>query len=343
MAKLIDHIAHLSASADFAALDAALAEALLDLLAPDAVTFFGMLGETDDRRWFERVLLRPGAPARVSEPLWLVLADLPGLSDAPQRLECLRTRETTTALPGAAGTPYRTLLPLQSNEQTVAVIELHSAAPLAVPVQAVFASLQRAYRNSYSLLDASGRDGLTGLHNRQAFEAIFPAAAQGTDQPAATGAAAVPVERRNSSSADAYWLGLFNIDHVAQVNAAHGHLVGDAVLVQTARLLAGTLRFYDRTYRLGGSEFVLLLRCPGKAAAGAALERLRARFAATIFAPAPVLTASAGFTALRPGDSPGAALARADRALFEAKARGRNRICCDADLPEPDNNGNALP
>ncbi|MES2425013.1 MAG: GGDEF domain-containing protein [Pseudomonadota bacterium] len=334
MAKLIDHIAALTSASDFDALDAALAEALLDLLDPASVSIFCTLGEAHDKRWFERVRLRPGAPAQVCDPLWLELDELPPLASMPQRLACLGSRESLALLPDSALPLHRLLLPLMTSEQVTGVVELTSGRPLPATTEHVFSSLHRSYRNSHAQLDASGRDGLTGLQNRQAFGAIFSAAAWGNAPTIAAPATPVPVERRHLASSDVYWLGLIDLDHFKGVNAQHGHLAGDALLVQIARLLADTLRYYDRLYRFGGGEFVLLLRCPDTEAARVALQRFRARLAATDFAPVGALTASAGFTMLMPEDLPSGALARAERALFAAKDQGRDRVVCDADLPD---------
>jgi diguanylate cyclase (GGDEF)-like protein len=334
MAKLIDHIAQLTASSDFDALDAALAEALLDLLAPASVSVFCTLGEAHDRRWFERVRLRPGAPAQVCDPLWLELDELQPLAAVPPRLACLSSREPLALQPDLAFHLHRLLLPLLTSEQAAGVVELTSGQPLAATAAHVFGSLQRAYRNSHALLDASGRDSLTGLQNRQAFGAIFSAAAWGNAPPVAAPATPVPVERRQLASSDAYWLALIDLDHFKDVNAQHGHLVGDTVLVQIAALLEATLRYYDRLYRFGGGEFVLLLRCPDAPAARAGLERFRSRLAGTVFPEVQALTTSVGYTMLLPDDLPSSALARAERALFAAKEQGRDRVVCDADLPD---------
>ncbi len=123
---------------------------------------------------------------------------------------------------------------------------------------------------------------------------------------------------------------MLDLDHFKSVNDTHGHLCGDQVLVGVGRILKETLRVSDERCRYGGEEFLLVL--PDTTAEGASrvAENLRARFART-----PVLcargsvrfTASLGVAQAQPGESDvNALLARADAALYAAKASGRNRV-----------------
>jgi len=129
---------------------------------------------------------------------------------------------------------------------------------------------------------------------------------------------------------------MIDVDHFKAVNDRFGHLVGDDVLRGVARRIGAEVRGSDVAARYGGEEFVILL--PGAdARAGAVLaERIRARVADRPFdigggrAPLPV-TVSIGVADLMPdaaGDHDAAArlIARADAALYEAKAAGRNRV-----------------
>ncbi|HKW83092.1 MAG TPA: diguanylate cyclase, partial [Burkholderiaceae bacterium] len=82
----------------------------------------------------------------------------------------------------------------------------------------------------------------------------------------------------------------------------------------------------------GGEEFVVLMRCAGADAAGHAFERLRKNTEAFVFPQVGRLTVSIGFTKIAAGDSPSSALERADRAVYHAKAKGRNQVCSHSDL-----------
>ena len=110
------------------------------------------------------------------------------------------------------------------------------------------------------------------------------------------------------------------------VNDAHGHLIGDEVLVLLARLMRNCFRFHDRLYRFGGEEFVVLLHCGDADGARLAFERLRANVERYAFPRVGRVTVSVGFTAARRGDTPSSAFERADKAVYHAKETGRNRI-----------------
>ena len=121
---------------------------------------------------------------------------------------------------------------------------------------------------------------------------------------------------------------MMDIDHFKRVNDAHGHLAGDQVLARFVRLAESHLRSADRLGRYGGEEFMVLLPETDSAAAQAVAERMRAALDATPEAAGlPHCTVSIGVTTAQPGDeSVDALIARADAALYEAKAQGRNQV-----------------
>jgi len=130
----------------------------------------------------------------------------------------------------------------------------------------------------------------------------------------------------------AYSLALCDVDFFKRFNDTYGHQAGDTALQVIAKTMAAFGRRGEGIYRYGGEEFLLLL--PEQAASGAALalEKLRANIEtlgiAHASAPAGVLTVSVGISTFIPGsgtDSQGL-LKRADIALYEAKAGGRNRV-----------------
>ena len=119
---------------------------------------------------------------------------------------------------------------------------------------------------------------------------------------------------------------MFDIDHFKAVNDRYGHPVGDTVLVGLTRLVQRNLRAADTLARWGGEEFVIMMpHCDADEAVGLA-EKLRALLALQTFETVGQVTASFGVTQCRPEDSPQSWLKRADLALYQAKAEGRNAV-----------------
>jgi diguanylate cyclase (GGDEF)-like protein len=129
-----------------------------------------------------------------------------------------------------------------------------------------------------------------------------------------------------------YWLGVIDIDHFKQVNDQHGHLIGDEVLLLLSRVMRSSFRFLDKLYRFGGEEFVVLMRCHSEEDAQRALDRLRTNVANHLFPRVAHVTVSVGFTDVRSGDTPPAAVERADLAVYYAKHHGRNQVRSHAAL-----------
>ncbi len=126
---------------------------------------------------------------------------------------------------------------------------------------------------------------------------------------------------------------LLDLDHFKRINDTRGHPVGDEVLHHAARTLQRSLRGRDRLLgRYGGEEFVLLLPDTGMEQAMALAERLRATLEAS-----PLhreggtigITASIGVAVADAAPGLESLLARADAALYRAKAAGRNHVACD--------------
>ncbi|MDT7690134.1 MAG: hypothetical protein QOE46_2893 [Acidobacteriota bacterium] len=130
---------------------------------------------------------------------------------------------------------------------------------------------------------------------------------------------------------------LLDIDHFKRVNDSHGHDAGDAAL----RILAGALREevrgVDTAARYGGEEFAIILPQAGPEGALVVAERLRSRIEKTDVPGVGCITASIG-VATFPLDASSRELlvTTADRALYQAKRSGRNRVCSTVDLPPED-------
>lgn len=119
-----------------------------------------------------------------------------------------------------------------------------------------------------------------------------------------------------------------DIDRFKQVNDVHGHQAGDAALVSFASLLQENARQEDLVARYGGEEFVMLCPDCDNATAARRAEEIRQELS-LISQPMlnhKCITASFGVTELQMGDTPESILRRADRALYQAKDSGRNRV-----------------
>ncbi len=147
-------------------------------------------------------------------------------------------------------------------------------------------------------------DPLTGVNNRR-----------GLDD--ALSAQLAMMTRYNSI----FSLVMLDIDHFKQVNDREGHLHGDHVLQELARLFDECVRETNLVGRYGGEEFVIVMPQTELAGACVFAERLRSEVAARL----PV-TISGGVAAAREGDTAETLLARADAALYGAKTAGRNQV-----------------
>ena len=128
-----------------------------------------------------------------------------------------------------------------------------------------------------------------------------------------------------------YAVMMADIDHFKAVNDTHGHLAGDAVLRHVAHLLKARVRGQDMVGRWGGEEFLVLLPATTLEGARQLAEVLRAGVgeAPCHYQGTPIpVTLSIGICAdtLQPGDRPSLLVDAADKALYAAKAGGRNRV-----------------
>ena len=124
-------------------------------------------------------------------------------------------------------------------------------------------------------------------------------------------------------------IALIDLDWFKRINDTYGHPTGDEVLRTFAITVFANIRGVDRFGRYGGEEFLLVLPDTPDDVAMRLLNRLREIIADldwSAFSLGMRLTVSAGIATLRPDETPDALLARADRALYRAKAQGRNRI-----------------
>lgn len=132
--------------------------------------------------------------------------------------------------------------------------------------------------------------------------------------------------RRNQRYGSMFSIVLLDVDLFKTVNDSYGHLVGDQVLVDVARLLKQGTRELDLLGRWGGEEFLIV--CPDTSFNGAmaSAEKLRELIAKHQFETVGTKTASIGVASFKENDTIPALMARADKALYRSKANGRNRV-----------------
>lgn len=169
-------------------------------------------------------------------------------------------------------------------------------------------------RREEKILALSRRDGLTGVWNRRYLTEMLEHE--------------LAVSRRSSSLLSVV---MIDLDFFKKINDTHGHAMGDQVLVLTAATLQQAIRETDYVGRYGGEEFVVVLPACDEKTAMVIAERCRSMIAALIVnTEGMLLPISASFgvsttVANSPQDSSNL-LNSADKALYQAKHAGRNRV-----------------
>ena len=156
----------------------------------------------------------------------------------------------------------------------------------------------------------ASHDPLTGAGNRRLMEAELKQVASATDE----GAHAVAI---------------FDLDRFKSVNDRFGHEAGDQVLRAFVAIVQESVRKFDRFYRFGGEEFVLLLAVGDEATLAHVLAKVHRQVRARLACPGGPVTVSIGAAMQRPGEVWTCWLARADAALYRAKDAGRDRLVID--------------
>jgi diguanylate cyclase (GGDEF)-like protein len=325
MSALIDCLADLTSHRERDVLDATLVSAFKDLVQPLSVAIYRPVGDAGAEAWLTRARVAHGQSTPTADPPWADLSELPPLDAHPLRQACLSYQAPTFDV----GPPATSLFPLATEREVVGVLELITATPLDETQLRLVGSILRFYRNLQGLLDYSERDTLTGLLNRKTFDEAFHRSVHVTQT---VPDKAAGEHRRNDAGRGRTWLGVIDIDHFKAVNDNHGHLIGDEVLLLLARLMRSSFRLNDQLFRFGGEEFLVMMRCADATCAGEALERLRRNVEAFAFPRVGHITVSVGYTEVRDNDTPAGAFERADKAVYHAKAHGRNQIAHHADL-----------
>jgi len=217
------------------------------------------------------------------------------------------------ALPGAENS---VIFPMISEGQPVGALVVERGGLPRVERRLIATAEQFAAHGALALRNAwlleqvqflAERDALTGARNRRSFQRELERHLTHSDR------ADEPLS-----------LAMFDLDHFKRLNDRYGHQVGDDALRRAAEALSSASRAFDIVARYGGEEFAVIMPALPVGEALGAVERLRAAIAKA-GGPAPV-TASVGVATYPTNARDAESLIRfADEALYESKAKGRNR------------------
>ena len=321
MNKLLNELANLSGLRDRHEMDFALVKMMVHSSQwhIGSTRLVRAVGPLDDQHWLTLAFLDTKQSSPYRDQFWFDGSTLPKLSDFKIREEAIVT-ETVVHFGNG---PFTTIFPIDTQRSVCSLLEVESERALSTEAQTQIDSVLRLYENLQGLLDYGEKDTLTELHNRKTFDRAFLRASMeheelvGSDHP----------NRRSNHDGAGYWLAVIDIDHFKRVNDNFGHLIGDEVLLLLARQMRTNFRFHDQLYRFGGEEFVVLMRCADHQDASSALERFRHKMEEYPFPQVGNVTVSVGFASLNSDDTPSGAFDRADKAVYFAKAHGRNQVC----------------
>jgi len=191
----------------------------------------------------------------------------------------------------------------QSNRDVTALLQEHSA-----EIDKLRSELDRVRQEAI-------RDPLTGLANRRSFDDRLAASLDEALQ-----------------QLKSICLLMIDIDHFKEMNDQHGHRIGDKVLQYVAGVLKANFKGKDLVARYGGDEFAVIVENAPRAGVNAVAETVRRQIEASKLKrtdtgkPLGTVSVSIGYECVQAGDSPDTLVERADKALYQAKQQGRNRV-----------------
>ncbi len=168
---------------------------------------------------------------------------------------------------------------------------------------------ERLLRLNERLKEEASLDALTGVYNRRILHTVLER-----------------VIGMNATEKQDFVLALIDLDHFKKVNDNFGHQKGDEVLKNVASHFKSKIRKTDTLIRYGGEEFIICFSNIAIEDAVRTMEAIRHSVSQLSLLPDDTLTISVGIAALQAGESEDALLSRADTALYEAKAEGRNLV-----------------
>ncbi len=188
-----------------------------------------------------------------------------------------------------------------------------SAPPFLIGIYVLSTILNQWRKREIFITELSQRDDLTGLYNRRVLTEHL-----------------VTLDQHDLNTMSNYAILLLDLDHFKRVNDTYGHIVGDQVLIQSAKILQQNLRSHDLLGRYGGEEFLMIIQNSHSYEVYRIAERCRQalenfRHQAGVGTQIQV-TCSIGIAFSQSGKNWLSILNEADLALYEAKLKGRNRV-----------------
>lgn len=303
---LIEAILGLTSCRDTAALASTLKNVLQQRLGAEETSVFriesAQENDTADSRGDHKVILY-ALPEETND--FLRLSDYPVLAES--------VRKQQPVLKQGNGQPDTYAYPMMGRTEVTHLLYVTGAHFSESQIRQT-EILWKIWQHLFGLIERNELDSLTGLLNRVAFENRIT-------QIFASGHA----QTRREGDSDPKVLALIDIDNFKQVNDQYGHLYGDEVLVQLARILGTSFRGSDLVFRYGGEEFLVILRNCALGSAEAIFERFREKVEHHRYPQIGQKTVSIGMTSVDNNQLPTTILDRADKALYYSKENGRNR------------------
>lgn len=232
---------------------------------------------------------------------------------------------------------YLIVYPIFGTHKIESLLSFELSHPLTENEMLIITSLLNITHNFRSLLDENQKDKLTGLLNRQTFEeSIYKIQSLSLNsemnQPEKW---SKQDNRKIKEGSEKLYLAIIDVDNFKSINDRFGHIMGDEVLLLLSYLMKQIFRAKDLLFRIGGEEFVAIIRTQDKEEACKVLERFRNKIEDYRFPQISTVTVSIGVTRIRNEHLvPAEIIGRADQALYHAKNHGKNQFHFYEDLLE---------
>ena len=253
---LLESAIDVTAHADRDMLNEGLLNTLFDLVKPHSISCLELLEKRDGAEVYRRY--RVDAQGLVKSDSSSEAAYFPLHSDHALAC-CAETAKSHEEVSDSDG--LRLIYPVLDAKGTVTGFFELITPQFAEAERYLMSAMLKLFHNYLHLLDESEKDTLTGLLNRRTFDRNLSkmlveesinddsAESEGIDHP----------RRRSGNQYSQNWLAVIDVDHFKKINDNYGHLYGDEVLLLLAGLMRQTFRAYDKLFRFGGEEFVIIL------------------------------------------------------------------------------------